>query len=135
MDDDLFEMPAEVDVQFVKVGEQIPVILIDGIFKRPDEICEAALKVPYSPPPYPYPGKLAAIPEPNPSLSELRRKMLHLVNSQYLSRLPIARYGRRIPAFSSFTRISQSWMCILTSSAPLSAFRTRTRYLFSALSI
>ena len=99
MDDDLFEMPAEVDVQFVKVGGQIPVILIDGIFKKPDRIREDALRLSYSPPSYPYPGKLAAIPEPNPSLAELRRKMLHLVNSQYLSRLPIAQDGRRIPAF------------------------------------
>lgn len=92
-------MPTEVDVQFVTVGGQIPIILIDGIFRKPDQIREAALRLSYSPPPYPYPGKLAAIPEPNPSLAELRRKMLHLVNSQYLSRLPIAQDGRRIPAF------------------------------------
>jgi hypothetical protein len=99
VNDDLFEMPAEVDVQFVKVGGQIPVILIDGIFRKPDEIREAALRLKYAPPPYPYPGKLAAIPEPNPSLSEVRRKMLNLVNSQYLSRLPMAQDGRRISAF------------------------------------
>jgi hypothetical protein len=97
--DDLFEMPTEVDVQFVKVGGQIPVILIDGIFKKPDLVREAALKLPYAPPSYPYPGKLASIPEPNRSLSEVRRKMLHLVNSQYLCRMAIAQDGLRIPAF------------------------------------
>ena len=77
MDDDLFEMPAEVGVQFIKIGGQIPVILIDGIFKKPDEIREAALRLKYSPPPYPYPGKLAAIPEAAGVGVELERVRHH----------------------------------------------------------
>jgi len=99
MEDDLFEMPSEVDIRRFKIGGEIPVILVDGIFKNPDQIREYALRLPYSQPPYPYPGRLAAIPEPNRSLVDLKRKILGLVNSQYLSQLQIARDGQRLLAF------------------------------------
>lgn len=99
MDDDLFEMPSEVDIRRVTIGGEIPIILVDGIFKDPDRIRERALRLPYSQPPYPYPGRLATIPEPNRSLTDLKRKILSLVNSQYLSHLPIAQDGQRLLAF------------------------------------
>jgi hypothetical protein len=99
MDDDLFEMPSKVDIRRLKIGGEIPVILVDGIFKNPDQIREYALRLPYSQPPYPYPGRRAAIPEPNRSLADLKRKILSLVNSQYLSQLPIAQDGQRLLAF------------------------------------
>jgi hypothetical protein len=99
IDDDLFEMPPEVDIRRLKIGGEIPIILVDGIFKDPDRIRECALRLSYSPPPYAYPGRLAAIPEPNRSLSDLKRKILGLVNSQYLSQLPIAQNGQRLLAF------------------------------------
>lgn len=99
MDDDLFEMPSEVDIRRLMIGGEIPIILVDGIFKDPDRIRKCALRLSYSQPPYPYPGRLAAIPEPNCSLSDLKRKILGLVNSRYLSQLPIAQNGQRLLAF------------------------------------
>lgn len=99
IDDNLFEMPSAVDIQRLEIGGEIPVILIDGIFKNPDKIRESALRLPYARPTYPYPGRLASIPEPNRSLSDLKRKILGLVNSQYLSQLPIAQDGKRLLAF------------------------------------
>ena len=100
VDQALFETPAELDVQLVTVGGEIPVIQIDGFFNRPDDIRRTALGLDYQTPPYPYPGKLAAIPEPNRSLSELKRKLLQLVNRAYLPRVPrIAQDGRRVSAF------------------------------------
>lgn len=100
LDGALFDTPAGLDIQFVTVGGQIPVIQVDGFFERPDDIRQAALGLTYRTPPYPYPGKLAAVPEPNRSLSELRRKVLQLVNNAYLPRVPpIEQDGRRVPSF------------------------------------
>lgn len=99
-DHSLFQSPAELDVQLIRVGGEIPVIQIDDFFDRPDDIREAALRLPYQTPPYPYPGKLASVPEPNRSLSELKRKLLQLVNRAYLPRVPpISQDGRRVSAF------------------------------------
>jgi hypothetical protein len=36
-DENLFEMSAELNVRFVKLGGQIPVILADNFYQRPDE--------------------------------------------------------------------------------------------------
>jgi hypothetical protein len=99
-DQALFDTPSELDIQLVKVGGEIPVIQIDNFFNRPDNIRQAALRLPYQAPPYPYPGKLAEVPEPNRSLSELKRKLLQLVNRAYLPRVPpITREGSRVSAF------------------------------------
>ena len=100
VDQDLFETPAGLDIQLVAVGGEIPVIQVDEFFNRPDEIRQAALSLPYEAPPYPYPGKLAGVPEPNRSLTKLKRKLLQLVNEVYLPRVPpISQDGRRVSAF------------------------------------
>ena len=100
VDQDLFETPAGLDIQLVAVGGEIPVIQVDEFFNRPDEIRQAALSLPYEAPPYPYPGKLATVPEPNRSLTKLKRKLLQLVNEVYLPRVPpISQDGRRVSAF------------------------------------
>jgi len=100
VDQDLFETPAGLDIQLVAVGGEIPVIQVDDFFNRPDEIRQAALSLPYEAPPYPYPGKLAGVPEPNRSLTKLKRKLLQLVNEVYLPRVPpISQDGRRVSAF------------------------------------
>ena len=100
VDQDLFETPAGLDIQLVAVGGEIPVIQVDEFFNRPDEIRQAALSLPYEAPPYPYPGKLASVPEPNRSLNELKRKLLQLVNEVFLPRVPpISQDGRRVSAF------------------------------------
>lgn len=100
VDEDLFEMSAELDIRFEKLGGQIPVVLIDDFYRRPDDVREMALGLHYAPPPYPYPGKLALIPLPNRSLSDVMRKVLELVNGEYLPRVPpIAMNGTPIAAF------------------------------------
>ena len=100
VDQDLFEMSPEPVIRFEKLGGQIPVILVDNFYRRPDEIREMALGLQFEPPAYPYPGKLALIPLPNRSLSEVMHNVLKLVNLEYLSRVPpIAQNGRTIAAF------------------------------------
>ena len=99
LDPDLFATAAELDVRFEKLGGKIPVILADNVYKRPDAVREAALKLSYAPPPYPYPGSLAVPGGANPSLAALTEKVLAAVNSEYLPRVPIAQDGRRITAF------------------------------------
>ena len=98
-DDDLFEMSPDANMRIEKIGGRIPVVIIDNVYRRPDEIREAALRLSYAPPPYPYPGKLALIPEPNPSLSLVRQRVLEIVNGEYLPHIPIAQDGRRISSF------------------------------------
>lgn len=98
--EDLFEMSAELKIRFEKLGGKIPVILIDNFYRRPDELREMALGLTYAPPSYPYPGKLASIPLPNRSLTQLARKLLVLVNRDYLPRSPpILKEGQPIEAF------------------------------------
>ena len=100
VDQDLFEMSAELDIRFEKLGGQIPVIMVDNFYRRPDDIRKMALGLDYAPPPYPYPGKLALIPPPNRSLSVVMRTVLELVNHKYLPRVPpIAQNGQNIAAF------------------------------------
>src|SRR6476661_7558135 len=100
VDDALFETPAELDIRLIRVGGDIPVIQIDDFFNRPDDIRQTALRLYYEKPPYPYPGKLSVVPEPNRSLSELKRKLLQLVNGAYLPRVPpITQDGRRVSSF------------------------------------
>lgn len=100
MGDSLFDTPKELDVQFLTVGGQIPVIQIDDFFEKPDDVRQSALCLFYETPPYPYPGKLAAVPEPNRSLDDLKRKVLRLVNTLYLPRVPpIEHGGQRVSSF------------------------------------
>ena len=100
VDQDLFEMSAELDIRFDMLGGKIPVILVDNFYRRPDDIRDLALSLPYVPPSYPYPGKIASIPLPNRSLSDVKRKLLELINRDYLPRIPpIAKDGQTIAVF------------------------------------
>ena len=101
LDPDLFETAPQLEIRVDKLGGKIPVILADNVYLRPDAVREAALKLSFEPPPYPYPGSLAVPGGANPSLTALTRKVLAIVNSEYLPRVPIAQDGRRIEAFQT----------------------------------
>jgi hypothetical protein len=98
---ELFAMSADAVPRFELLGGRVPVLLIDGFYSRPDEIREAALGLRYQQPPYPYPGSLAQLDEPNASALEMQRTVLDLANQVYLPRVPLAASGKRIPAFGT----------------------------------
>lgn len=99
MDEDLFELSPELDIRFEKLGGRVPVILVDGFYRRPDDIREMALTLNFEQPPTPYPGKIAEIPGTNRSLAEVMSRVLGLVNRKYLQQVPIARNGQPIAKF------------------------------------
>jgi hypothetical protein len=65
--DDLFRLSPAAEIRLTTAGS-IPVILVDNVYERPDDIREMALALPFDPPGYPYPGKIA-VPPPSASLS------------------------------------------------------------------
>jgi len=82
------------------IGGRLPVLIVDNVFKDPAAVRSAALRLPYRPPDYPYPGKLADLPGDERSLAALLRTVLQLVNREYLPRIPpIAANGRPIRQF------------------------------------
>lgn len=100
MDEDLFELSPELDIRLEKLGGKIPVILVDNFYRRPNDLREMALSLDYERPITPYPGKIAVIRTPNPSLAKAMRKVLELVNGEYIPRIPpILQNGRPIAAF------------------------------------
>jgi hypothetical protein len=102
MNDQLFALNPACSARMQLVGGRIPVLIADDFYIDPDGARAHALSLPFSVPPYPYPGALAAIDEANPSLSVLRDTILGLVNREYLSRIPpIQGGGRQIAAFTT----------------------------------
>jgi hypothetical protein len=88
LDASLFELSSEIEVRFVPAADGLPVLLIDDIYARPDELREAALRLDFEPPSDPYPGRVA-VPGANPSLHLFLRRMLDMVNRDYLPHLPV----------------------------------------------
>lgn len=99
-EDDLFELRPGLSFRFEMVADGLPVMLVDGLYRRPDEIRAAALSLNYEAGPFDYPGKVAPAPRGNPSLGRVLGEVLALVNNQYLPRVPIAADGERITNFS-----------------------------------
>jgi len=97
--DDAFRLRPGLSFRFETIAEGLPVMLVDGLYERPDELREEALSLDYAPAPFDYPGRVARMPAPNPSLTIFLRELLGLVNAQYLPRVPIAADGRRIANF------------------------------------
>ena len=101
------ELPEDICVrpglsfQFEMIAEGLPVMLVDGLYQRADEICEAALSLDDQRCLY-YPGTVAAAPRDNPSLNRFLGEIQALVNSQYLPQVLIAADGQRI---TNFTRM------------------------------
>ena len=96
----LFALNPEARPTLTLVGGRLPVLVVDGVFKDPQAIRATALALPYEPPPYPYPGKVATPPAEDGSLEAFLRTVLALVNDEYLPRIPpINAKGRRITRF------------------------------------
>ena len=86
-------------MRLTTAGGSIPVILVDNVYERPDEIREMALSLPFASPEYPYPGKIA-VPPPSASLRAVTQWALDAANSHYLPNVPpIAGGGQPITAF------------------------------------
>jgi hypothetical protein len=101
VDADLFALSPNLQPRMELLGGRLPVLIVDNLYARPDDVRAYALEQPFAPPPYPYPGRLAAAPEDNASLRSARRWVLELANRAYLARVPaIAHAGRRLMAFS-----------------------------------
>jgi hypothetical protein len=99
VDENLFELARDQKVRFELLGGAVPVVIVDNVYARPNDIRGMALRLSYSTPPYPYPGKLA-VPPTTPSLTHLTNWALSLVNEHYLPRIPpILGHGRKITAF------------------------------------
>ena len=97
-DDDLFKLSPAAEIRLTSAGS-IPVILVDNVYERPDEIREMALALSFDPPGYPYPGRIA-VPPPSASLRAVTQWALHTANSRYLPNVPpIAGDGQPITAF------------------------------------
>ena len=99
-DPDLFQLSPGLSFRFEMIAEGLPVLLVDNLYQRADEIREAALSLDYRPVDYDYPGSIAEVPRDNPSLNRFLREILALVNNVYLPQVPIAADGQRIASFS-----------------------------------
>ena len=88
IDQNLFDVSPTAEARFELVADAFPVLLIDDIYARPDDIRAAALSLDFEPPPDPYPGRVASPPSGNASLDRFLRRMLDMVNRDYLPRLP-----------------------------------------------
>lgn len=99
-DRDLFELSPGLSFRFEMIAEGLPVLLVDNLYQRADQIREAALSLDYRPVPYDYPGSIAEVPRDNPSLNRFLHEILALVNGAYLPQVPIAADGKRVTRFS-----------------------------------
>ena len=98
MSDDLFATSDNPSVTAGPVDGRIPYFAIDGIFRDPLAVREAALALPYSEGTAHYPGRVARFPPGDPSLTGFLRKVVTLVARDYLPRLPenVRRTVRRV---------------------------------------
>lgn len=108
MSNALFALSAELRPRFEMLGGQVPALIVDDIYQAPDQVREAALRQSFEPPPYPYPGRLAAVPH-DESLQALTRTVLALANREFLPRVPpisqdgqpVAEFGRVMTDFAT----------------------------------
>ncbi|QAY77854.1 DUF6445 family protein [Sphingosinicella sp. BN140058] len=97
--DSPYQISSRLNVRYEKIGAGIPVLFVDDFYARPDDVREAALRLPFEKAPFFYPGRVAPVPAEDGALREVRRKVLELANGEYLSRVPIRKDGARIAAF------------------------------------
>jgi hypothetical protein len=93
---DLFRLSPERKLTIELIGGKVPVVIVDGLYKSPDELRAAALTLRFQKPAAGgYPGRLAGIP-PNPSLREAVDCVEQFANSEFLPRAPIRQRGQLI---------------------------------------
>ena len=105
---DLFGLNPAARPYMQLLAGQIPVLIVDDVFRNPAKVREGALRLEYRAPDYPYPGKIAEPDGSDPSLQVFLRTVLKLVNDEYLTRIPpivdgerqITAFGRVYPDFA-----------------------------------
>lgn len=95
MTHDLFAIGANPPIAVDHIDGRIPYFAVDGIFRDPLAVREAALTLPYSEGTAHYPGRVARFPPDNPSLIGFLRKVVSLVDREYLPRMPALPDGRK----------------------------------------
>ncbi len=96
---DVFGLSSGATVSFTTAGSSIPVLQVDNVYANPDGVRDMGLALAFSPPPYPYPGKIA-VPPVTDSIRAISLWVLRMANYHYLRHIPpIAERGQRITAF------------------------------------
>jgi len=95
MTQDLFAIGNNPPIAVDHIDGRIPYFAIDGIFRDPLAVREAALALPYSEGTAHYPGRVARFPPDNTSLIGFLRKVVSLVEREYLPRMPTPPDGRK----------------------------------------
>ena len=101
---------------------EIPVLIVDGVYRDPLKVREAALALDYAPTDTYYPGRVASFPPDDPSLSAFIRKVVGLVQGAYLPRLPGFPNGKRLTAVS---RVVTDFAIVDRRPSELHPFQTR----------
>ncbi|MFL6734184.1 MAG: DUF6445 family protein [Sphingomicrobium sp.] len=70
------------------IGGRIPALLVDNFLVDPDGVRDWALSLDFQVPPYAYPGRIAPIPECEPSLPRLKDAALSMLQNHYLPHIP-----------------------------------------------
>lgn len=98
----LFALNPAARPTFEVLGGRVPVLLVDDAFAEPEMLRAAALELSYQEPGTAYPGRIAQPVKDDPSLDYFLRRVLGLVNGQYLPRVPpISANGEPIFCFRS----------------------------------
>jgi hypothetical protein len=90
---DLFATSDSPTVAVGYIDGQIPYLTVDGIFRDPLAVREAALALPYSEGTAHYPGRVARFSPGDPSLIGFLQKVVALVTRDYLPRMPVLPNG------------------------------------------
>lgn len=93
---DLFATRPDARVELDRLGGEVPIITVDGIFADPHALRETALALNYGPGTAYYPGRIARYPDGDSSLTNFLRKVVALVERDYLPVLPPLRNGRKL---------------------------------------
>jgi hypothetical protein len=95
----LFATGHGIEARLDYLNNEIPVLLVDGIYQDPQAVRDWALALPYGSDAHAfYPGRVARPPEAEASLVGFLRKVVRLVTDAYLPRLPVFPDGRRLSA-------------------------------------
>jgi len=97
LDSALFELSSNLNIRIEPIADGLPVMLIDDVYARPDEVRAAALRLNFVAPSDPYPGRIAKLAEPDGSLEAFLDCVFVMVRRDYLPRLDAL---RRMPFLS-----------------------------------
>ena len=99
--DDIFATSSQPTARLEWLAQEIPVLLVDNIYRDPARVRNTALGLSYEPGTALYPGRVARLPAGDAPMIAFLRKVLALVNRHYLPNLPALPGGRRLTAIRS----------------------------------